>query len=333
MKIVIDGMGGDNAPQATVEGACMAVNEYGVEIIITGDEEIINSELKKHNYDKNKISVVHTTEIIENEEKPVQAIRKKKDSSMVVALNMVKDKKADLVISAGSTGALLSGGVFIIKRIKGISRPCICATLPTINGGATMLADTGANVDCDTQNLMDFAFMTDIYAKKVLNEKNPRVALANIGSEEGKGNDLVKKTYELLKEEDAINFIGNMETRDILNGVCDIVICDGFVGNIVLKTMEGSVLSLFKKLKEAMMSSTKSKLGALLMKSELKEIKDLLDYTSYGGAPFLGVDGGVIKAHGSSNAKSFKNAINQGIKFHEGKVVEEIKKYVEEKAK
>lgn len=332
MKIVIDGMGGDNAPQAVVEGACMAVNEYGVDIVITGDEKAINDELKKHNYDKEKISVVHTTEVITNEEKPVQAIRKKKDSSMVVALNMVKNKEADIVISAGSTGALLSGGVFIIKRIKGISRPCICATLPTINGGSTMLADTGANVDCDVQNLKDFAFMTDIYARKVLKKDAPRVALANIGTEEGKGNDLVKKTYEELKNTEGLNFIGNMETREILNGVCDVVVCDGFIGNIVLKTVEGSVLSLFKKLKEAMMSSTKSKLGALMMKSELKGIKDLLDYTSYGGAPFLGVDGGVIKAHGSSNAKSIKNAIYQGIKFHEGEVVDEIKKYVEGKA-
>ncbi|SEN30575.1 phosphate:acyl-[acyl carrier protein] acyltransferase [Peptostreptococcus russellii] len=333
MKIVIDGMGGDNAPQAVVEGACMAVNEYGVDIVITGDEKAINEELKKHSYDKNKISVVHTTEVITNEEKPVHAIRKKKDSSMVVALNMVKNKEADIVISAGSTGALLSGGVFIIKRIKGISRPCICATLPTINGGSTMLADTGANVDCDVQNLMDFAFMTDIYARKVLKKDSPRVALANIGTEEGKGNDLVKKTFEELKNVEGLNFIGNMETREILNGVCDVVVCDGFIGNIVLKTVEGSVLSLFKKLKEAMMSTTKSKIGALLMKSELKEIKDLLDYTSYGGAPFLGVDGGVIKAHGSSNAKSIKNAIYQGIKFHEGEVMDEIKKYVEGKAK
>lgn len=333
MKIVIDGMGGDNAPQAVVEGACMAVNEYNVDIVITGDEKAINEELAKHNYNKEKISVVHTTEVITNEEKPVQAIRKKKDSSMVVAMNMVKNKEADIVISAGSTGALLSGGVFIVKRIKGISRPCICATLPTINGGSTMLADTGANVDCDTQNLTDFAFMTDIYARKVLKKDNPKIALANIGVEDGKGNDLVKKSFEILKEEKNINFIGNMETRDILNGVCDVVVCDGFIGNIILKTVEGSVLSLFKKLKEAMMSTTKSKIGALLMKSELMEIKELLDYTSYGGAPFLGVDGGVIKAHGSSNAKSIKNAIYQGIKFHEGNVVEEIKKYVEEKEK
>lgn len=327
MKIVIDGMGGDNAPQAVVEGACMAVNEYGVDLIITGDEKQINEELKKYNYDKNKIKVVHTTEVISNDEKPVSAIRRKSDSSMVVALNMVKNKEADVIISAGSTGALLSGGVFIIKRIKGISRPCICAGLPTIDGGFTLISDTGANVDCNKQNLIDFATMTNIYAKKVLNIDNPRVALGNIGTEEGKGNSLVKEVFDELKENKELNFIGNMETREILNGVCDIVICDGFIGNIILKTVEGSVLSLFKKIKDIMTSSTKSKIGALLMKDELKKLKDLLDYSTYGGAPFLGVDGGVIKAHGSSDAKAIKNAINQGIKLYNGNVVEEIKTF------
>lgn len=327
MKIVIDGMGGDNAPYSVVEGACMAVNEYGVDIIITGDEKIIKDELNKYDCDKSKIDVVHTTEVITNEEKPVTAIRRKTDSSMVVALKMVKDKKADVVISAGSTGALLSGGVFIIKRIKGISRPCICAGMPTMEGGFTLISDTGANVDCNKQNLVDFARMTDIYAKKVLGIDNPRVALGNIGTEDGKGNALVKEAFEELKEIDGINFIGNMETREILNGVCDIVICDGFIGNIILKTMEGSVLSLFKKLKEVMTASTKSKIGALLMKGELKKLKELLDYSSYGGAPFLGVDGGVIKAHGSSDAVAIKNAINQGIKFYNGNVLEEIKNF------
>ena len=329
MKIVIDGMGGDNAPQAVVEGACMAVNEYGVDIIITGDKDQIENELKKHNCDKSKIELVHTTQVITNEEKPVSAIRRKTDSSMVVALKMVKDKKADVVISAGSTGALLSGGVFVVKRIKGISRPCICSSIPTIDGGYVMLSDTGANVDCNVENLHDFAIMTDIYAKRVMGIENPRVALANIGTEEAKGNDLVKKSFEDLSEEKSINFIGNMETREILNGVCDVVVCDGFIGNIILKTLEGTVISLLKTLKQAMMSTTKSKIGALLMKSELVKVKDLLDYTAVGGAPFLGVEGGVIKAHGSSNARAIKNAIGQGIALHEGNVVNEIKTYIE----
>ena len=329
MKIVIDGMGGDNAPQAVVEGACMAVNEYGVDIIITGDREQIEKELEKHKCDKSKIEVVHTSEVITNDEKPVVAIRRKTDSSMVVALKMVKDKKADVVISAGSTGALLSGGVFIVKRIKGISRPCICSGIPTVEGGYVMLSDTGANVDCSVENLHDFAIMTDIYAKRVMGIENPRVALANIGTEDGKGNDLVKKVFEDLSDEKTINFIGNMETREILNGVCDVVVCDGFIGNIILKTLEGTVISLLKTLKQAMMSSTKSKIGALMMKSELNQVKNLLDYTAIGGAPFLGVDGGVIKAHGSSNAEAIKNAIRQGIALHKGDVVNEIKTSIE----
>ena len=192
-----------------------------------------------------------------------------------------------------------------------------------------MLSDTGANVDCNVENLHDFAIMTDIYAKRVMGIENPRIALANIGTEEAKGNDLVKKSFEDLSEEKSINFIGNMETREILNGVCDVVVCDGFIGNIILKTLEGTVISLLKTLKQAMMSTTKSKIGALLMKSELVKVKDLLDYTAVGGAPFLGVEGGVIKAHGSSNARAIKNAIRQGIALHEGNVVNEIKTYIE----
>lgn len=329
MKIVVDGMGGDNAPVEIVKGSVMACNEYGVDIIITGDSTAINNELKKYKYDQSKISVVHTTEVIENDDKPVSAIRKKKDSSLVVALNMVKNKEADLIISAGNTGALLSGGVFILKRIQGIKRPCICATLPTINDKSVLLADTGANVDCDPENLLDFALMTDVYAKNVLGIKSPRISLANIGIEDTKGNDLSKKTYELLSKVDDINFTGNMETRDVLNGVCDIIICDGFTGNILLKTVEGTVLSLMSKIKQLLLSSFISKIGTLLIKGKLGELRSLLDYTEYGGAPFLGVEGGLIKAHGSSNAKAFKNAIHQGIKFHEGRVIEEIKKSIE----
>ena len=328
MKIVIDGMGGDNAPMAPVEGACMAVKEYGVDIVITGDKDQLEAELAKHDCDKSKIEIVHTTQIITNDEKPVAAIRRKTDSSMVVALNMVKNKEADAMVSAGSTGALLSGGVFVIKRIKGISRPCICTAIPTMDGGVSLLSDTGANVDCNGQQLVDFAAMSNIYAKRVMKIDNPRIALANIGTEEGKGNELLKTTYDLLKDRKDMNFIGNMETREILNGVCDVVICDGFIGNVIVKTLEGTVLSLFKKMKETIMSSTKAKIGALLMKDSLKGLKDSLDYSSHGGAPFLGVEGGLIKAHGSSDARAIKNAIRQAIQFVAGNVVEEIKAYI-----
>lgn len=328
MKIVIDGMGGDNAPMAPVEGACMAVKEYGVDIVITGDKDQLEAELAKHDFDKSKIEIVHTTQIITNDEKPVAAIRRKTDSSMVVALNMVKNKEADAMVSAGSTGALLSGGVFVIKRIKGITRPCICTAIPTMDGGVSLLSDTGANVDCNGQQLVDFAAMSNIYAKRVMKIDNPRIALANIGTEEGKGNELLKTTYDLLKDRKDMNFIGNMETREILNGVCDVVICDGFIGNVIVKTLEGTVLSLFKKMKETIMSSTKAKIGALLMKDSLKGLKDSLDYSSHGGAPFLGVEGGLIKAHGSSDARAIKNAIRQAIQFVDGNVVEEIKAYI-----
>nr|WP_297573609.1 phosphate acyltransferase PlsX [uncultured Peptostreptococcus sp.] len=328
MKIVIDGMGGDNAPMAPVEGACMAVKEYGVDIVITGDKDQLEAELAKHDCDKSKIEIVHTTQIITNDEKPVAAIRRKTDSSMVVALNMVKNKEADAMVSAGSTGALLSGGVFVIKRIKGITRPCICTAIPTMDGGVSLLSDTGANVDCNGQQLVDFAAMSNIYAKRVMKIDNPRIALANIGTEEGKGNELLKTTYDLLKDRKDMNFIGNMETREILNGVCDVVICDGFIGNVIVKTLEGTVLSLFKKMKETIMSSTKAKIGALLMKDSLKGLKDSLDYSSHGGAPFLGVEGGLIKAHGSSDARAIKNAIRQAIQFVDGNVVEEIKAYI-----
>lgn len=328
MKIVIDGMGGDNAPMAPVEGACMAVKEYGIDIVITGDKDQLKAELSKYDCDKTKIEIVHTSQVITNDEKPVVAIRRKTDSSMVVALNMVKNKEADAMVSAGSTGALLSGGVFVIKRIKGISRPCICTAIPTMDGGVSLLSDTGANVDCDAQQLLDFTAMTNIYAKRVMNMEKPRVALANIGTEEGKGNDLVKTAFDLLKDRDDMNFIGNMETREILNGVCDVVVCDGFIGNIIVKTLEGTVLSLFKKIKESIMSSTKSKIGALLMKDSLRGLKDSLDYSSHGGAPFLGVEGGLIKAHGSSDARAIKNAIRQAIQFVDGNVVEEIRAYI-----
>ncbi|WAW14211.1 phosphate acyltransferase PlsX [Peptostreptococcus equinus] len=332
MKIVLDGMGGDNAPRSIVEGAFMAINEYkDIEIIITGDKEKIEKELDDFKCDKSKISIVHTSQVIENEDKPVTAIRSKKDSSMVVALNLVKNKEADVIISAGSTGALLSGGIFILKRIKGISRPCICTCMPTITGGVTLLSDTGANVDCSVENLKDFAVMTDIYARNVLKIENPRVALANNGTEEGKGNSLVKDTYEELKNMPALNFIGNMEPREVLNGVCDIIICDGFVGNMILKTLEGTAISLFKVLKEAMMSSTKSKIGALMMKKDLYKVKSLLDYKEVGGSPFLGIEGGMIKAHGSSDARAIKNAIRQGIALQKGQVVENIKAYIENK--
>ena len=263
------------------------------------------------------------------------AVRRKKDSSMVVALNLVKDKKADAIVSAGSTGALLAGGTLIVGRIKGIDRPCLCPGLPNIKGGITLLADGGANADCKPKNLTQFAFMSDIYLRKVIGLENPRIGLANIGTEEGKGNELVKEAFYDIKDLD-LNFVGNVEARDVINSVCDALICDGFTGNTLLKSCEGVAMSLMKLMKEKFMASFKGKMGALMLKDSLKEIKSMMDYTEYGGAPLLGVKGGVIKAHGSSNAFAIKNAINQAIKFANGNVVndiEQVLKELEEKEK
>ncbi|MCC0763046.1 MULTISPECIES: phosphate acyltransferase PlsX [unclassified Clostridioides] len=327
MKIVIDGMGGDNAPKSNVEGAVNAIKEYQVDLIITGDKDLLEKEFSNYEFDKNKLEIVHTTEIIGNEDKPVKAIRSKKDSSMVVALNLVKEGKADAIISAGNTGALLAGGLFVVGRIKGIDRPCLCSAIPNVKRGMTLIADCGANADCKSKNLVEFAAMSNIYSRKVLGLENPKVALANVGLEEGKGNDLVKKSYEEIKKLD-LNFIGNVEAREVINAYTDIIICDGFTGNILLKSAEGVALSVMSLIKETFMASTKSKIGALLIKDDLKKLKSFIDYSEYGGAPLLGLNGGVIKAHGSSDAKAIKNAINQGIKFTKGKVVEDINQFI-----
>ncbi|HBF6956086.1 TPA: phosphate acyltransferase PlsX [Clostridioides difficile] len=327
MKIVIDGMGGDNAPKSNVEGAVNAIKEYQVDLIITGDKDLLEKEFSNYEFDRNKLEIVHTTEIIENEDKPVKAIRSKKDSSMVVALNLVKEGKADAIISAENTGALLAGGLFVVGRIKGIDRPCLCSAIPNVKRGMTLIADCGANADCKPKNLVEFAAMSNIYSRKVLGLENPKVALANVGLEEGKGNDLVKRSYEEIKKLD-LNFIGNVEAREVINAYTDIIICDGFTGNILLKSAEGVALSVMSLIKETFMASTKSKIGALLIKDDLRKLKSFIDYSEYGGAPLLGLNGGVIKAHGSSDAKAIKNAINQGIKFSKGKVVEDINQFI-----
>ncbi|VFF91437.1 phosphate acyltransferase [Clostridioides difficile] len=327
MKIVIDGMGGDNAPKSNVEGVVNAIKEYQVDLIITGDKDLLEKEFSNYEFDRNKLEIVHTTEIIENEDKPVKAIRSKKDSSMVVALNLVKEGKADAIISAGNTGALLAGGLFVVGRIKGIDRPCLCSAIPNVKRGMTLIADCGANADCKPKNLVEFAAMSNIYSRKVLGLENPKVALANVGLEEGKGNDLVKRSYEEIKKLD-LNFIGNVEAREVINAYTDIIICDGFTGNILLKSAEGVALSVMSLIKETFMASTKSKIGALLIKDDLRKLKSFIDYSEYGGAPLLGLNGGVIKAHGSSDAKAIKNAINQGIKFSKGKVVEDINQFI-----
>lgn len=322
MKIVIDAMGGDNAPVATVEGAVRAVKDYNIDIILTGNKSMIESQLSRYDYPKEGIEIIHCSEEITNEDKPVSAIRRKKDSSMAVALRLVKEKKADAIISAGNTGALLAGGLLILGRIKGIDRPALAPAYPTTKG-ISVLVDGGANSDCKPRNFLEFGIMGNIYAKEVLGIKKPSICLVNIGLEEEKGNEVVKEAYKLCKT-GPFNFKGNVEARDIPGGYADVIVCDGFTGNIILKLTEGLAESIFGLLKQEFIKNTLRKIGALLLKSGLKDFKKQFDYTEYGGAPFLGVEGVLIKAHGSSDGKAIKNAVRQGIKFIENNVIDDI---------
>ncbi|SCY84996.1 phosphate acyltransferase PlsX [Alkaliphilus peptidifermentans] len=328
MKIVLDAMGGDHGPKVTVKGAVDAVNQYGVNLILTGDEAKLNEVLKQYNYPSEKIEIVHCGDIIENEDKPVAAIRKKKDSSMVVALNLVKDGKADAIISAGNTGALLAGGLLILGRIKGIDRPALAPVFPTYKG-TSVLIDGGANADCKPRNFVEFGIMGSIYAEKVLGIQKPKVCLVNIGIEEGKGNDITKEAYKACKNA-PFNFQGNVEARDIPDGYTDVIVCDGFTGNVVLKLTEGVAGTIFKILKEELTKNPIRKLGALMLKSGLRGFKKRFDYTEYGGAPFLGVNGALIKAHGSSDEKAIKNAIRQAKIVIENGVVDNIKNEIKD---
>lgn len=327
MKIAIDGMGGDNAPFEVVKGAVEALKEYGnIEMFITGPENKIKNELSKYEYDRERITIVNCTEVVGTNEHPVMAVRKKKDSSIVKALNLVKDGTCDAVISGGSTGAFLAGCTFIVGRIKGVERPALAPIMPGKNG-CFMIVDVGANVDCKPSYLVQFAKMGKVYYEKVFNVNSPTVGLINIGVEEEKGNELTKTTFKLLKEEKELNFIGNVEPRDIAAGDTNVLVSDGFSGNTALKMYEGTASTLLKVVKEEVMkSSILAKLGVLMLKPVLLTIKKRFDYKEYGGAPFLGVDGICIKAHGSSDARAFKNAIRQAKVFYENDVLEHMKK-------
>ena len=333
MRIAIDGMGGDNAPQAVVNGVVQALNEFNdLEFFITGPEDIIKVQLKQENYTGDKITIVDAKEVISTNEHPVMAIRKKKDSSLCKALNLVKEKKCDAVLSAGSTGAFLAGCNFIVGRIKGVKRPALTPIMPGKNA-PFMIVDAGANVDCKPEYLVQFAHMGREYYKGVLKAENPSIGLVNIGAEEEKGNELTKNTYQLLKNEEGLNFVGNVEPRDVTLGDTNVLVCDGFAGNTILKMYEGTASTLLKIIKDEILSSgVKAKVGALLLKPVFKSIKKKFDYKEYGGAPFLGVDGICIKAHGSSDGKAFKNAIRQSKQFYDSKVLEKIKEELELKA-
>lgn len=327
MRIVIDGMGGDNAPSEIVKGAVAATKEINDEIIIVGIEDSIKDCLAKEGYSGEQISVIHTDEVIANDEAPVRAVRSKKNSSMVVGLNMVKNGEADVFLSAGSTGALLAGGLFILGRIQGIDRPTLATVYPVIGGIPSLLVDTGANAECKPNNLLEFATMGSIYMEKVLGRENPSVGLVNNGTEEGKGTTLTKATYELL-ERSQLNFIGNIETRTLQDGICDIIVTDGFTGNAIVKLTEGMALMVLREMKRRFLSTTKSKIGALLLKEQLSGIKKEFNYAEYGGAPLLGVKGAMLKMHGSSDALAVKQTILKSVPYVEERVVETIQNSV-----
>mgnify|MGYP002447622037 CR=1 FL=1 len=329
VRVVVDAMGGNNAPAEPVKAAVEAVTERDdIVVILTGKQEVIESELSKfQNYPKERIQVVNATEVIETAEPPVVAIRKKKDSSIVVGLNLVKKQEADAFVSSGSSGAILVGGQVIVGRSKGVQRPPLAPLIPT-EKGVSLLIDCGANVDARPDHLVQFAKMGSIYMEDVVGIKNPRVAIVNNGAEEEKGNALVKETFPLLKACSDLNFIGSVEARDIPQGVCDVIVCEAFVGNVILKLYEGVGATLIEKVKQGMMTSLRSKIGALLVKPALKETLKSFDATEYGGAPLLGLNGLVVKTHGSSKAVEVKNSIIQCVQFTQQEINQKIRENI-----
>lgn len=321
MRIILDGMGGDNAPGEIVKGAVEASKLIEDEIVVVGDGDKIEFQLKKYKYSDEKISVKHASEVIENDDAPVRAVRRKKDSSMVVGLNMVKSGEGDLFISAGNTGALMAGALFNLGRIQGIDRPAIASIYPILGTKKpSLLVDAGANSECKPSNLLEFAMMGSIYMEKVLGRENPKIGLVNLGVEETKGSTLTKAAFGLL-EKSHLNFSGNIEAREVPLGGADVVVCDGFVGNVILKLTEGLAINIVNLLKKKFTENARAKMGAVLLSKKLRNLKEEFDYTEYGGAPILGVKGPVVKMHGSSNANAVKNSILKAIPFAEENVV------------
>ena len=325
MRIILDGMGGDNAPEEIVKGAVEAAKEIEDEIIIVGKPDAIEKQLKKSKYKGEQISVAPAQEVITMEDSPVKAIRHKKDSSLVVGLNMLKDGEGDMFVSAGNTGALIVGSRLLLGRIRGVDRPALASIYPDMTGGdPCMLVDAGASSESKARNMLEYGLMGSVYVEKVWGRSNPRVGLVNLGAEESKGTSVTKDAYQMLNAS-KLNFVGNVEGRDVPKGVCDVIVCDGFTGNVILKLTEGVSLSIFKLIKDTLKSNVKAMVGGALIKSKLSGLKDEFDYEEYGGAPVLGVSGPVIKMHGSSTARAVKSAILRGMPYAEENVVDIIK--------
>ncbi len=327
MRILIDGMGGDHAPDEIVSGVLDAAREIDEELFIIGRRAEIEACLEKKGGNGRHIEVIDASTVITNDEAPVKAVRTKKDSSIVKGLNMVKNGEADVFLSAGSTGALLAGGLFILGRIQGIDRPTLATVYPVIGKQPSMLVDTGANAECKPNNLLEFATMGSIYMERVIGRKNPTVGLVNNGTEEGKGTALTKAAYELLEKSD-LNFIGSVEARDLPDGICDVIVTDGFTGNAIIKLTEGMGLMVLREMKRRFLADTRSKLGAVLLKNQLMGIKKEFNYAEYGGAPFLGVKGAMLKMHGSSDALAVKQTIIKAIPYVRENVVDTIQNSV-----
>ena len=331
MRIAIDGMGGDNAPEEIVKGCVEAARMISDELYIVGLEEMIRKELKKYRSVPDNIKIVNATQIVTGEDSPVKAVRKKKDSSLVKALLLVKEGKCDVAVSAGNTGALMAGALLMLGRIHGIERPAIGTVYPQTDGRLTFLVDAGANPECKPSQLLQFALMGSIYMERVLDVEQPRVGLVNIGTEEHKGTAVLKETYGLLQKSN-LNFVGNVEAREIPYGPADVFVCDGFTGNNLLKLTEGLAQRAIEMIKDLFMANPLTKLSAVAMMKQLKELKALLDYSEYGAAPLLGIKGAVLKMHGSSNANAVRSAILRSRAYVEENVVEIIDQAVEEYA-
>jgi len=325
VKIVLDAFGGDYAPVETVAGAVQAINNNAdIHVVLTGKEDIIKQELQKYSYNENQISIINANEVIDNNESATVAIRTKKDSSLVRAFDFAKDNDDAIgVISAGSTGAVLTGGFMKFGRIKGIHRPALCPVFGTLTGSLVSICDCGANMDCKPEYLEQFGLMASAY-HKILGNESPRVALLNVGTEDHKGDARSKETFELLKKNDKINFVGNMEARDLLSGEYDVVVTDGFAGNVLLKSAEGALKGLLSSLKEEIKSSFSSKIGYLFMRKSFKNLRAKFDYSKQGGAVLLGCKKLLVKSHGNSKAESIAICIDQMYTMHKGKLIEKI---------